>query len=116
MRNPLFYSSNTDKHFTPEEAGWYIQYHTESGDSGAIKVDRKPKDDIDALVMLEEINPDELWCVDYFAEVHFPNWEDFETEYNAFINSGGLNGETGEGIDHSKLIPWLKANYILKKK
>ena len=44
-------------------------------------------------------------------------WRDFEVEYNAFINSGGLNGETGEGwINHSKLIPWLKENYIITKK
>jgi len=45
------------------------------------------------------------------------SWEDFEVKYNAFINSGGLNGETGEGwINHSKLIPWLKENYELKNK
>ena len=44
-------------------------------------------------------------------------WEDFEVKYNAFINSGGLNGETGDGwINHSKLIPWLKENYNLIKK
>ena len=70
MTKPVFYSSNTDKHFTPEEAGWYIQYHTESGDSNAIKVDREPKDNADALDMLEKINPEELWEVKFFAEVH----------------------------------------------
>ncbi len=44
-------------------------------------------------------------------------WEDFEVKYNDFINSGGLNGETGDGwINHSKLIPWLKENYELKNK
>ena len=69
MTNPVFYSSNTDKHFTPTEDGWYIQYKTESGDSGAIKVDREPKDDADALEMLNEINPDELWEVEFFAHV-----------------------------------------------
>ena len=67
--NPIFYSSNTDKHFTPEEKGWYIQYKTESGDEGAIKVDREPTSDKDALEMLKTIMPEELWIVQYYAEV-----------------------------------------------
>ena len=67
--NPVFYSSNTDKHFTPTEKGWYVQYRTESGDEGAIKVDREPTSDEDALEMLKAIMPEELWIVQYYAEV-----------------------------------------------
>lgn len=69
MSNPKFYDSNTDKYFTPKEAGWYIQYKTESGDSGAIKVHRRPKDNFDALMMLKAIDNDELWEVKFFAEI-----------------------------------------------
>ena len=67
--NPVFYSSNTDKTFTPTEKGWYIQYRTESGDEGAIKVDREPTSDEDALQLLQEIDADELWDVQYYALV-----------------------------------------------
>ena len=67
--NPVFYSSNTDKTFTPTEKGWYIQYRTESGDEGAIKVDREPTSDEDALQLLQEIDADELWIVQYYALV-----------------------------------------------
>jgi len=67
--NPVFYSSNTDKSFTPTEKGWYIQYRTESGDEGAIKVDREPTSDEDALQLLKEIDADELWNVHYYALV-----------------------------------------------
>ena len=67
--NPVFYSSNTDKHFTPEEKGWYIQYKTESGDEDAIKVDREPTSKEDALQLLQEIDADELWIVQYYVEV-----------------------------------------------
>ncbi len=67
--NPVFYSSNTDKHFTPEEKGWHIQYKTESGDEDAIKVDREPTSKEDALQLLQEIDADELWIVQYYAEV-----------------------------------------------
>ena len=69
MANPKFYSSNFDKYFTPEEKGWYIQYSTESGDRGAIKVDREPKSKEDALQMLFNILEDECWIVDFYAEV-----------------------------------------------
>lgn len=69
INNPVFYSSNTDKHFTPEEKGWYIQYKTESGDEDAIKVDREPTSKEDALQLLQEIDADELWIVQYYAEV-----------------------------------------------
>lgn len=67
--NPVFYSSNTDKTFTPTEKGWYIQYRTESGDEDAIQVDREPTSDEDALQLLKEIDPDELWIVHYYALV-----------------------------------------------
>ena len=69
MTNPVFYSSNTDKHFTPTVDGWYIQYKTESGDSGAIKVNREPKNNDDALEMLTEIDTLESWEVEFFAQV-----------------------------------------------
>lgn len=69
MSQGLFYSSNFDKYFTPEKAGWYIQYKTESGDSDAIRVNRKPKSNADALSMLQEINNHELWEVCFFDEV-----------------------------------------------
>lgn len=65
----LFYDSNYDAYFTPEKSGWYIQYKTESGDSGAIRVDRKPINVAEAQDMLEQINPDEMWDVCFFAEV-----------------------------------------------
>lgn len=67
--NPVFYSSNTDQTFTPRAKGWYIQYKTESGDEGAIKVDREPTSIEDALQLLKEIDPDELWEVKFFALV-----------------------------------------------
>ena len=67
--NPVFYSSNTDKTFTPTEKGWYIQYRTESGDEDAISVDREPTSDEDALQLLQEIDPDELWIVKFYALV-----------------------------------------------
>lgn len=67
--NPVFYSSNTDQTFTPRAKGWYIQYKTESGDEGAIKVDREPTSMEDALQLLLEIDPDELWEVKFFALV-----------------------------------------------
>lgn len=66
---PVFYDSNFDKYFTPEEAGWYIGYKTESGDSGAVKVNREPLDNADALNMLLEIDSDELWYVTSYGEV-----------------------------------------------
>lgn len=69
MNKGLFYSSNFDKYFTPEKAGWYVQYKTESGDYDAIRVDRKPINNEDALLMLQEINKDELWDVCFFDEV-----------------------------------------------
>ena len=65
----MFYSSNYAKHFTPKEKGWYIQYSTESGDRDAIKVEREPIDKEDALNILMNLNPDELWIVDFWSEV-----------------------------------------------
>lgn len=65
----LFYDSNTDSHYTPKEKGWYVQYKTESGDAGAIKVPRKPWNADDALAMLNEINPEEIWYVQFYSEV-----------------------------------------------
>lgn len=67
--NPVFYSSNTDKTFIPTEKGWYIQYRTESGDEDAIQVDREPTSKEDALQLLQEIDPDELWEVKFYALV-----------------------------------------------
>jgi hypothetical protein len=64
-----FYSSNFDDHFVPDEKGWWIQYSTESGDRDAIRVERCPLDADDALEMLEEINPDELWNVEFWGEI-----------------------------------------------
>ena len=69
MTNPQFYDSNTDKYFTPEQSGWYVQYSTESGDKGAIKVDRQPWNADDALKMLQEIDEYEIWYVNYYAQV-----------------------------------------------
>jgi hypothetical protein len=69
MGNPVFYSSNNDKHFTPEIKGWYVQYSTESGDKGAILVDREPTSKADALEMLQAIDDYEIWYVDFYAEV-----------------------------------------------
>jgi hypothetical protein len=69
MTNPKFYSSNSDKFFTPEEKGWYIQYSTESGDRGAIRVTREPQSEEDALQMLIAIDDYECWIVDFYAEV-----------------------------------------------
>jgi hypothetical protein len=65
----MFYSSNFDKHFIPEEKGWYVQYRTESNDRGAIKLPREPMGKFDVLLMLEEINPDEIWHVEFYQEV-----------------------------------------------
>lgn len=65
----MFYSSNTNKHFIPEEKGWYVQYKTESGDEGAIKLPRKPQNTDDALTMLQEIDEDEIWYVKFYQEV-----------------------------------------------
>lgn len=69
MGELLFYDSNFDKYFTPTEPGWYVQYKTYSGDSGVIKVDRGPKDNDDALSMLNQINPDEIYNINFFAKV-----------------------------------------------
>jgi hypothetical protein len=116
MSNPIFYSSNTDKHFTPEEAGWYIQYHTESGDSGAIKVDREPKDKADALEMLEEINADELWYVDYFAEVYTDVLKYSDKDVVDFLlNCKNLFGgsELHDYVSDEEVIEWF--NTTLKK-
>ena len=137
MANPIFYTSNTDKYFTPEEAGWYIQYHTESGDSGAIKVDFEPKDNADALAMLEQINPDEIWEVNYFAEVHNLNGSiaeaikallnemeskinpefDFEVEHwdnGNFDDSYEYGVEVGEEYTYREIV--AKLEEILKTK
>jgi outer membrane protein assembly factor BamA len=70
VESAKFYNSNTDKYETPSEKGWYIQYHTESGDQGYIKVDREPKNKKDALDMLNKINPDEIYLpVLFWSEV-----------------------------------------------
>ncbi len=68
MKN-MFYDSNYDRHFTPEEKGWYVQYETESGDEGAIRIPRKPRNADDALSMLQEINKDEIWYVQFYQEI-----------------------------------------------
>ena len=65
----MFYNSNFDRYFMPTEKGWYVQYKTESGDRGAIKLPREPKGEVDALLLLEEINPDEIWYVEFYQEV-----------------------------------------------
>lgn len=65
----MFYCSNTDKFFTPEEKGWYIQFSTDSGDKGAIKVNREPIDKEDAIKMLMDINSYEIWDVEFWSEV-----------------------------------------------
>lgn len=65
----MFYDSNFDKYFIPEEPGWYVQYKTESGDQGAIKVPKRPRNDEHALAMLEDINNDEIWYVLFYQEV-----------------------------------------------
>jgi hypothetical protein len=58
-----FYDSNTDKEVRPTEKGWYIGYHTKSGDDGFVKVDREPKDKKDAMNMLKQINPEEIYTI-----------------------------------------------------
>jgi hypothetical protein len=65
----MFYDSNHDRHFIPEDKGWWVQYRTESGDRGAIKLPRKPQNANDALLMLQEINEDEIWYVQFFKEI-----------------------------------------------
>ena len=65
----MFYDSNYDKHFIPEEKGWYVQYKTESGDEGAEKLPREPLNVDDALLMLQEIDEDEIWYVQFYQEV-----------------------------------------------
>ncbi len=65
----MFYDSNYDKHFIPEEKGWYVQYKTESGDEGAEKLPREPLNVDDALLMLQEIDEDEIWYVQFYKEV-----------------------------------------------
>lgn len=65
----MFYDSNHDKHFIPEEKGWYVQYKTHSGDEGAIRVPSKPWNSDHALEMLKGINPDEMWDVQFYQEV-----------------------------------------------
>ena len=65
----MFYDSNHDRHFTPEDKGWWVQYKTESGDQGAIKLPRKPQNGNDALLMLQEIDKDEIWYVQFFKEI-----------------------------------------------
>lgn len=47
-----FYSSNFDKVIYPKERGWYIGFHTPSGDDSFVRVDRKPKNLQDARKML----------------------------------------------------------------
>lgn len=66
----MFYDSNYDKHFIPEEKGWYVQYKTESGDEGAIRIPRKPWNSDDALSMLQEINKDEIWYVQFYRKIN----------------------------------------------
>jgi len=107
MANPIFYSSNTDKHFIPEEAGWYIQYYTESGDSDAIKVDREPKDNADALAMLEQIDPHELWEVKFFAEVHNLNGSIAEA-VKALLNEMTAKVDPDFNFDYEH---WDNGNY-----
>lgn len=70
LNNPKFYSSNTDSYYTPEESGWYVQYKTESGDSEAVRVSRKPVDNEDALNLLKELNPDEIYYVQFYNEIN----------------------------------------------
>ena len=72
----MFYDSNCDKHFTPEGRGWWVQYKTESGDQGAIKLPRKPHNNNDALLMLQEIDENEIWYVQYYKEVNYPTTKD----------------------------------------
>lgn len=69
LNQGMFYSSNFDKFFTPTKPGWYVQYQTESGDKGAIRVDSKPLDRADALRMLYDIEHHESWNVLFYAEV-----------------------------------------------
>jgi len=64
-----FYDSNYDKWITPQEKGWYIAFSTESGDKGFVKVDKEPIDKDDALKMLNEISPDELYYVEFWDEI-----------------------------------------------
>lgn len=65
----MFYDSNYDKYYTPKEPGWYVQFKTESGDEGSIKLPRKPLNSEDVMLMLEAINPDETWIVQFYKEV-----------------------------------------------
>lgn len=75
LEQGVFYDSNHDKFFTPTTAGWYIQYETGSGDCGAIRVDRQPKDKEDALEMLQDIEHHESWKVRFFLEVEDTNYQ-----------------------------------------
>ena len=65
----MFYDSNYAKYFIPEEKGWYVQYKTESGDEGAEKLPREPLNVDDALLMLQQIDEDEIWHVQFYKEV-----------------------------------------------
>ena len=51
---------------TFEKNGTIYEY---VGDEGAMKVDREPTSDEDALQLLQEIDPDELWEVKFYALV-----------------------------------------------
>jgi hypothetical protein len=51
---PKFYNSNHDKHIEPKEKGFYIQYHTESGDTDFIGPFKEIKDASHANAILEE--------------------------------------------------------------
>jgi hypothetical protein len=65
----MFYDSNFDKYFIPKDAGWYVQFKTESGDQGAIKLPKQPINNNHVRLMLKEINPDETYYIQFYKEV-----------------------------------------------
>lgn len=83
LEDGVFYDSNHDKFFTPTEAGWYVQYETESGDCGAIQIPREPIDKADALKMLQAIDNDEQWKIRFYLEV-----EDTTPKFKKFLVIG----------------------------
>lgn len=56
----MLYSSNFATYITPKEKGWYIQWHNISGDKDFIGPYPVIKDNIHALELLQEANPDDF--------------------------------------------------------
>ena len=75
-----FYDSNFGDFIAPTESGWYIEWKTESCDSGFVKVDTEIKNDAQALEMLKQLMPWEMVDGDFYAYVQSFCYVDLEKE------------------------------------